>query len=267
MILLVIAAFFATECYGQMFDPIACGDTRPNHLVFNDTNPGTISSPYYNQTYPADSLCEWHLQAQEAGQVIELKFFDMEVEQCTSCTCDAIEVYDGATADATLIDTFCGVTTPAASVISTGQDLYVRFRSDATGQLKGFLARYGYIYSTEACTIQRPEVITRPYGSIFSTDWPVDYPDNEFCTWQLQAPAGQRIRITVLEFAFENCCLCDYLEIYDGGSTADPRFGHWYGTGVLPPVIETTSNLALLYWATDVSVTDTGFILTFEHIA
>jgi hypothetical protein len=77
---------------------------------------------------------------------------------------------------------------------------------------------------------------------------------------------SQRVRFNTTEFATENCCNCDYLQIYDGMTTNAPRFGRWSGTNTLPPVITSTGNHALITFNADASVNLKGFLIQFEHI-
>ena len=57
------------------------------------------------------------------------------------CHHNVVEVHDGGTANSPLLGAFCGRTRPS-TLTSTGNVLYVRFRTDGSIQRRGFKATY-----------------------------------------------------------------------------------------------------------------------------
>ena len=53
----------------------------------------------------------------------------------------------------------------------------------------------------------------RPSGTVNSPNYPANYNDNEYCTWQIQVPVNKKIRLDFTEFKTETAK--DYLLIYD----------------------------------------------------
>ena len=51
----------------------------------------------------------------------------------------------------------------------------------------------------------------------FSTpNFPLNYPDDKQCSWNITISAGYKIYLTFLEFELEECgsgCTCDYVEV------------------------------------------------------
>jgi len=60
----------------------------------------------------------------------------VDLEFCVLCSCDYVEVREGASADGQLIGRFCN--TKRTTVYSEGRQLWVKFRSDIAYQRKGF---------------------------------------------------------------------------------------------------------------------------------
>ena len=58
-----------------------------------------------------------------------------------SCTFDYVEIRDGGVATSTKLGKFCGDKLPN-TIKSTGNQLFVRFRSDSGDQRKGFSASF-----------------------------------------------------------------------------------------------------------------------------
>lgn len=57
------------------------------------------------------------------------------------CSCDYVEVRDGANSSARLLGTFCG-TNNTDAIYSSGRHLWVRFRSDDAVADSGFVAQF-----------------------------------------------------------------------------------------------------------------------------
>ena len=68
----------------------------------------------------------------------------MDLEYCTLCYCDYVEVREGASSDGQLIGRFCNNAKKTA-VYSEGRQMWVKFRSDIAYQRKGFSASFSRI--------------------------------------------------------------------------------------------------------------------------
>ena len=80
-----------------------------------------------------------------SGQRVRLTFHRFSVEaDGTACRWDSMLVYDGSDASGNLLGTYCGDEKPDA-IESTGQSLFLKFKSDATVTSAGFHADVDFI--------------------------------------------------------------------------------------------------------------------------
>jgi len=261
MKLLIFAAFIglaAAQCATKP-DPVPV-------LDLNATIPIGFSSPGFNfsdeagSAYPDDIRCEWRITNDDPSLVLQLSFANFSLETCTNCDCDFIKVYDGPTPDeANRLLTWCSDFPPDA-VTASGQQMYVVFESnDYATDDTGFLARAGFPIDSNACEADRPDVIDAPEpGFFYTVNYPDNYRNNLECSWLFRAPVGQRTEVSFYNFDVENCCNCDWLEIYNGNSATARRMGHWYSTE-LPARMWSAGEEMFWRFSTDLSVRQTGF--------
>ena len=108
---------------------------------FHDISSGSISSPNYPQTYPSSSYCVWHIDA-KAGKQVDFTFNHMDLEDCSDCACDYIELRDGPDESSPVIAKKCGNSLPGGEFVSTGEQMTVIFRSDGRDNFIGFDATF-----------------------------------------------------------------------------------------------------------------------------
>ena len=70
----------------------------------------------------------------------------MDIEPCSSCTCDYLAVYDGVDQNAPLLDQLCGSTT---KTIYSENNMFLEFISDHIIEATGFLTTVTF-QSTES---------------------------------------------------------------------------------------------------------------------
>ena len=65
-------------------------------------------------------------------------------------------------------------------------------------------------------------ILSETSGVITSPNFPLIYPENQTCSWQIIARKGKRVKLVIqsLEIQYCRACSCDYLEI-DNASFAD----------------------------------------------
>ena len=93
----------------------------------------------------------------------------------SNCAYDYIAVYQGNSSSGSLLGKFCGTTAPQA-VSSLGQ-MYIEFWTDASIVGGGFRAAYR--------VSQCGGVYTEPDGLIATPTLPVNYHNNQNCTWSI----------------------------------------------------------------------------------
>lgn len=94
-------------------------------------------------------------------------------------------------------------------------------------------------------------------GSINSAGFPNQYYNNLDCYHQIEGPPGTYITITFDTFIVEN--LLDYVEVYNGNSTAGALIGDMDRPMPSQTTFESTSNQMLVYFHTDSMITDKGW--------
>uniref|UniRef100_A0A452RIF3 CUB domain-containing protein n=1 Tax=Ursus americanus TaxID=9643 RepID=A0A452RIF3_URSAM len=123
----------------------------------------------------------------------------------------SFQLYDGDSENANLAGTFCGSTVPAP-FISSGNFLTVQFVSDVTLEREGFNATY--------------TIVDMPCGGTYNATWTpqsISSPNSSnpeipfsACTWVLEAPPRQQVRITVWALQLHSQdCTQNYLEFQD----------------------------------------------------
>ena len=101
----------------------------------------TITSPNYPLNYANDERCRWQINT-ESGYVIKVTFnyFSLEPDEASSktrCAHDSLEFHHGDGFFPNLVGKYCGKIHPEV-IYSTGQEMYVQFKSDDRLTLKGF---------------------------------------------------------------------------------------------------------------------------------
>lgn len=97
---------------------------------------GTFTSPNYPEFYPSDSDCTWKITV-PAKSKIELSIDNIALEPGF----DYVDVYDGPTLTSKFLKRLHGVRRPNP-LLSSGNQMVVRFVSDESVQNVGFSARY-----------------------------------------------------------------------------------------------------------------------------
>ncbi|KAK2530689.1 deleted in malignant brain tumors 1 protein [Columba guinea] len=219
---------------------------------------GTFQSPGYPNTYPNNARCVWFIQLPDPNYEVQLTFLDVELEG-TSCSYDAIKVYDGGSTDSPLLGSVCS--NDSRLFYSSGQQLTVLFYSDSSVTKRGFQASYNSV--TDSCG----GLLQGLSGTLQSPGYPNTYPNNARCVWFIQLPdPNYEVQLTFLDVELEGTiCSYDAIKIYDGGSTDSPLLGSvcsndsrlFYSSG---------QQLTVLFYS-DSSVTKRGFQASYNSVA
>ncbi|KAM7441214.1 hypothetical protein ABFA07_009740 [Porites harrisoni] len=87
-------------------------------------------------------VCTWKITA-PAGKRIKISFNYFRLESGICSSNDFLEVRDGSSSTSIRKGTYCGSYAP--TITSSGQYLWIRFRSDSLIGYKGFEARYSFV--------------------------------------------------------------------------------------------------------------------------
>lgn len=173
--------------------------------------------------YEALLNCEYFINAPK-GYVVQAKFNQMHLLPCqtiavnNSCTCDYLNIRDGAGPFSEAFGSYCGHTTPP-DILSTTPSLYMRFVTDNIGSATGFSVdlemtespcgpgSYHLNDSLSSITLQAPMMNRHLYRP------------NMNCMWQITAEQDKLIEVHFEQFDLEpddqNKCTNDFLEITD----------------------------------------------------
>lgn len=101
---------------------------------------GSLASPYYPSTYPANMECEWMLQATK-GTFIELQFDQMDIAKSEHCNEDYLEIREWSASK--VLGIYCGNEIPEENIISF-ERFWLRFHSSEGSTGNGFKLTWNY---------------------------------------------------------------------------------------------------------------------------
>lgn len=214
-----------------------------------------FSSPDYPNVYPINVICEWKIET-APGTSVQLLIDDFDLEGARNCEFDSLTVYAGPDDTSPLLTSLCEKRAQNVSLVSLGNHMFVRFKSDGSIRGKGFTARY--TTNPHGCGGR----MTAPSGSIHSPNYPNAYDSNDDCSWIIQVDPNHRVQFNFIDFDVEphSNCSYDYVALYDGESEESPLIIQHCGQSVPSPNIFTsTSNSLYVRMKADGSVTSKGF--------
>lgn len=87
-----------------------------------------------------DKVCAWVIETQTGDKVV-LTFEAFALEDNSVCQYDYVLIRDGSSARSPMVGKFCGTSRPA-TITSTGNYLWIGFRSDSSTTKMGFKASW-----------------------------------------------------------------------------------------------------------------------------
>ncbi|KAK6748609.1 hypothetical protein RB195_001309 [Necator americanus] len=222
---------------------------------------GEINTPNFPSDYPKAQNCTWHFVT-TPGHRLMLTFSSFQVEEHSQCKYDSASIYDGGDTNAPLVGIFCGVTPPPMFMSSTNE-LFLTFTSDASVSRQGFEAHYTSVCGGRLTAESSP-------GHIYShaTFSDSKYGKSQDCWWKISARSrqrGVRIQFNAFTLEAEERCQYDYVEVYDGSEPVQNRlFGRFCGDSI-PDSITSTGPEILLILHTDDSEEEKGFVAEYRE--
>ncbi|KAJ8980749.1 hypothetical protein NQ317_013754 [Molorchus minor] len=221
---------------------------------------GKFGSPNYPDYYPQKKDCVWHFTT-TPGHRVKVFFETFEMESHQECSYDHLDVYDGDSPDTPSLGRFCGSKLPH-NIVSSGNQLYLTFKSDATVQRNGF-------WATHAAVCGGRLQATGPKKHIYShaNFGSTNYNNNVDCDWTVEAPIGYNVKLSFLTFDVEDekDCAYDYVEIFNGMDSSGPSYGKFCGNKKPFDIISTHQAL-LIRFKSDGTIVTKGFSLVYEAI-
>ncbi|KAF7287446.1 hypothetical protein GWI33_001415 [Rhynchophorus ferrugineus] len=205
------------------------------------------------------STCTYLIEQPESNIILlNLEMFaaDQNANACIlSDALNTVEIRDGDSANSTLIGIYCG---GKARIQSSTNYLWIK------GPTKGFIANYttinigcGGILRTDRRSISYPPTDEETYRA------------NSKCRWVIVAPPTKIIQLTwiTFELEFSPDCNYDYVKVFD--NTTDSGQGDLIGTycnNKLPPVLLSQSNIVTVDFASDGSINNGGFSISYAFL-
>uniref|UniRef100_A0A671RZ94 Neuropilin n=1 Tax=Sinocyclocheilus anshuiensis TaxID=1608454 RepID=A0A671RZ94_9TELE len=256
---LVLILFTGIFLIVSAFKNDKCGDN------IRITSANYLTSPGYPVSYYPSQKCIWVITAPGPNQRILINFnphFDLEDRECKY---DYVEVRDGVDESGQLVGKYCGKIAPSP-VVSSGNQLFIKFVSDYETHGAGFSIRYEIFKTGPECSRN----FTSSSGVIKSPGFPEKYPNNLDCTFMIFAPKMSEIVLEFESFELEPdtqpptgvFCRYDRLEIWDGFPGVGPYIGRYCGQNTPGRIISYTGILALTI-NTDSAIAKEGFSANF----
>uniref|UniRef100_A0A8C1VQW6 Neuropilin n=1 Tax=Cyprinus carpio TaxID=7962 RepID=A0A8C1VQW6_CYPCA len=248
-----------SHSYAKLYSSDKCGDN------IRITSANYLTSPGYPVSYYPSQKCTWVISAPGPNQRILINFnphFDLEDRECKY---DYVEVRDGVDESGQLVGKYCGKIAPSP-VVSSGNQLFIKFVSDYETHGAGFSIRYEIFKTGPECSRN----FTSSSGVIKSPGFPEKYPNNLDCTFMIFAPKMSEIVLEFESFELEPdtqpptgvFCRYDRLEIWDGFPGVGPYIGRYCGQNTPGRIISYTGILALTI-NTDSAIAKEGFSANF----
>ena len=120
-----------------LFSLSACNE------VYNSTS-GIITSPDFPNDYPNNAYCRYLIRHPDPTSKITIKSLEFDTEWHRSCGYESVKIYDGDTANSSLLGSaygYCGHRGPP-TLTSTGNALLIVFVSDHLLRHHGFILSY-----------------------------------------------------------------------------------------------------------------------------
>ncbi|XP_028391996.1 dorsal-ventral patterning tolloid-like protein 1 [Dendronephthya gigantea] len=191
-----------------------CGKVACSHSC----SYSNIRSPGYPGKYPENLDCTWTKSS--SLDIVRLDISSLDLEQCSRCTCDYVEVFDGDSKSSKSLGKYC---TGSVYLVSTGRYLTVAFHTDHT---KGQRANTGF--QANSYSISRSDVCKKDSYTI-STAYS-NY-GNVDCSWTLTTHyTGYVVVLDVSSLSFGTCsssCSCGQLEVYNTLHGIQTKIGSW----------------------------------------
>ncbi|OXB70150.1 UNVERIFIED_CONTAM: hypothetical protein H355_013393, partial [Colinus virginianus] len=213
----------------------------------NLTGPaGVILSPNYPQPYPPGKECDWRIKV-NPDFVIALIFKSFSMEP----SYDFLHIYEGEDSNSPLIGSFQGSQAPER-IESSGNSLFLAFRSDASVGMSGFAIDY-----KAPCGGQ----YTGTEGVVLSPNYPHNYTAGQTCHYSIMVP---KEFVVFGQFAYFQTALNDVAELFDGDNSQARLLSSLSGSHSGETLPLATSNQILLRFSAKSGASARGFHFVYQ---
>ena len=188
---------------------------------------------------PGAGTCSWNISA-PLGYFIKISFWRF----LGLCNQSYAEVFDVSSSTTVFLGKYCDYYLNKTMIYSEGNNVIVKFSQLSTSpEQGGLIATYEALKTVPAqysCSRENTRINLRGlHGQLASLDYPLLYPNNVACSWDIEVPTGYLIQLTFHSFDLEYSpkCRADYVEIKQGMDISwSTVMGRYCGTS-LPPVL------------------------------
>ncbi|XP_053305218.1 embryonic protein UVS.2-like [Spea bombifrons] len=125
------------------------------------------------------------------------------------------------------------------------------------------ISKINKLYQCDVCSTLLPDST----GSLISTNYPSNYPNNAKCYWLIRTPSDKVfLQFSAFDVQRSADCTSDYFKVYDGANTSSPvLLDRACGAGQVPSLVSSAS-MMLLEFVSDRQTTATGFKATYSTV-
>lgn len=164
--------------------------------------------------------------------------------------------------NSSVLGKYCGTTKPP-QLISTYNQMTLKFESDSSISGSGFKANYTLVDSSCGGVVRVRGLEIKPPRSSDGEN----YNSNANCTWIIVAPEKHVVQLSFTSFNLESFpnCGADHLTVMDGNPSSGLLINKFCGTQ-LPPIIVSSGPVMSLVFVTDASYQMAGFLATYNFV-
>ena len=141
-----INKFYLIHEFCYFSGPVQCNHTYSATAGYSSS----FSSPFYPEYYPDNLECHYHFET-TLGYVFKFSFNSLRLQNSSFCTKDSLKVYENGA----LQKVYCGKTSSAVDLISSGNKVLLILRSDDSIFDLGFFAYFRSIIKRKCmCFLQ-----------------------------------------------------------------------------------------------------------------
>ncbi|XP_006873132.1 PREDICTED: suppressor of tumorigenicity 14 protein [Chrysochloris asiatica] len=213
------------------------------------TTPGFPNSPY-----PVRARCQWALRG-DADSILSLTFRSFDLASCDERGSDMVTVYDSLSPmEPHAVVQLCGTYPPSYNLtfLSSQNVLLVTLITNTERRHPGFEAVFFQLPKISRCG----GYFRQTQGTFYSPYYPGHYPPNIDCTWNIEVPNNQYVKVQFKVFYLVEpnmppaTCTKDYVEVN----------GEKYCGEKSQFVVTSNSSKITVRFHSDHSYTDTGFL-------
>ncbi|CAD5218412.1 unnamed protein product [Bursaphelenchus okinawaensis] len=232
----------------RRMDKVDFGEFKVECGGLIEASKGLLESPNWPNLYDGNTTCVWVIRV-PSGYRVSVKFHYFQLKPQKDCLYDRLEIQETYSNKSDVLASLCGTELPSEITTKYSNEMVVRLITDRSIQKHGFQLEFvkeideclsgankcdqicinqigGYVcqcyngYKLHddrySCTETCGGVITAFSGVITSPNWPVVYEANMKCIWELRAPEGYQIFLSIHNYSIEGLnseCTYDYLKI------------------------------------------------------